>query len=44
MDLSNLPKDQVPGLDRNQVENDRKKYWDQFFEKVFVTGYACIAY
>ena len=44
MDLSNLPRDQVPDLDRNQVENERKKYWDQFFEKVGITGYACLAY
>jgi len=41
MDLSNLPKDQVPGLDRNQVENDRKKYWDQFFEKYEELGAEC---
>ena len=34
MDLSNLPKDQVQGLDRNLVESDRKNYWEQFFKKV----------
>jgi len=33
MDLSTIPGDQVQGLDRNQVENDRKKFWEKFFEK-----------
>lgn len=41
MDLSNLPRDQVPDLDRNQVENERKKYWDQFFEKYEKLGAEC---
>lgn len=31
----------MPGLDRNQVENDRKKYWDQFFEKYEELGAEC---
>jgi len=41
MDLSDLPKDQVQGLDRNQVENERKKYWEQFFEKYEELGAEC---
>jgi len=33
MDLRAIPGDQIQGLDRNQVENDRKKFWEKFFEK-----------
>jgi len=41
MDLSNLPKDQVQGLDRNLVESDRKNYWEQFFKKYEELGAEC---
>ena len=41
MDLSNLPKDQVQGLDRNLVESDRKNYWEQFFKKVVLFVLYC---
>jgi len=41
MDLSDLPKDQVQGVDRNQVENERKKYWEQFFQKYEELGAEC---
>ena len=34
MDLSMIPRGEVEGLDRGEVESDRKKYWEKFYEKV----------
>ena len=29
-----IPRGEVEGLDRGEVESDRKKYWERFYEKV----------
>lgn len=29
-----IPKGEVEGLDRGEVESDRKKNWEKFYEKV----------
>lgn len=41
MDLSSLPREQVKGIDKNQVESDREKYWKQFYEKYEELGAEC---
>jgi len=33
MDLSKLPRDRVKGLNSEAVETDRKRYWENFYEK-----------
>ena len=34
MDLSKIPGEEVEGLNRDEVESDRKKYWEKFYQKV----------
>ena len=33
MDLSELPRERVKGLNSEEVESDRKRYWEKFYEK-----------
>eukprot|EP00092_Neocalanus_flemingeri_P033345 GFUD01036260.1.p1 GENE.GFUD01036260.1~~GFUD01036260.1.p1 ORF type:complete len:596 (-),score=216.93 GFUD01036260.1:162-1949(-) len=41
MDLSRIPREELEGLNRGEVESDRKKYWEKFFEKYEQIGAAC---
>eukprot|EP00092_Neocalanus_flemingeri_P050366 GFUD01058188.1.p1 GENE.GFUD01058188.1~~GFUD01058188.1.p1 ORF type:complete len:334 (-),score=153.06 GFUD01058188.1:181-1182(-) len=41
MDLSRIPREELEGLNRGEVEGDRKKYWEKFFEKYEQIGAAC---
>ena len=34
MDLSRIPRQEIGGLNRVEVESDRKKYWEKLYEKV----------
>jgi len=41
MDLSKLPREALKGLDKNSVENERKQFWNKFFEKYEEIGAKC---
>lgn len=36
-----IPRGEVEGLDRGEVESDRKKYWEKFYEKYEQMGAEC---
>jgi len=36
-----IPRGEVEGLDRGEVESDRKKYWERFYEKYEQIGAEC---
>jgi len=41
MDLSSLPGEQGKGINREKIESDREKYWEQFYEKYEELGAEC---